>query len=63
MRGISRGNIRPWDGSLISIRVELSQVSRTGSASVMCKRSRGLAIPAPGRGEILTVVQNEHTAS
>jgi hypothetical protein len=40
MRGIPRGTIRPWDGSLISIRVELGQVGRASSAFVICKRSR-----------------------
>jgi hypothetical protein len=43
MRGSPRGKIRPWDGRLISIRVELGQVGRTSSAFVMRNRSR-----APG---------------
>ena len=37
--------IRPWDGWLISIRVELGQVGCTGSALVVCKRSRDRNFP------------------
>jgi hypothetical protein len=44
MRGIPRGSIRPWDGWLVSIRVELGQVSCASSAFVLYTRS-----PVPGR--------------
>jgi hypothetical protein len=39
VKGIPRGKIRPWDGSVISIRVELGQVARPNSAFVICRRS------------------------
>jgi hypothetical protein len=42
LRGIPGGTIRPLDGWLISIRVELGQVGCTSSAFVIGKRSRDL---------------------
>jgi hypothetical protein len=55
MTGIPRGKIRPWDGCLISIRMEFDQVSCPSSAFVVCKRSRDLQLPVlsgvgPARG-------------
>jgi hypothetical protein len=39
MRGIPGGKIRPWDGWLISIRVEFGQAGHTSGAFVICNRS------------------------
>jgi hypothetical protein len=39
MRGFPRGKMRPWDGCLISSRVNLGRVGGTGSIFVICKRS------------------------
>jgi hypothetical protein len=50
MRSIPRGKFRPWDGWLISIRVELGPVGRTSSAFVTYKRSQDPQLPLPSGG-------------
>ena len=44
MRGIPRDKIRPWDGCLISIGVELGQVGCTSGAFVIGRRSAVLRV-------------------